>query len=168
MTEAVDSERRELIAGAKIWGLDGPARDLKKTMWVLRKGRENLRDHERERLASLVKTNGSLYRAYILKELLRRVFSVAGDDGVRLLQKWLVWARRCRITHVVKVAKRISAHIHEIEAALLLRVSTSRSEALNAKIQVIIRRSYGFHSAQAVIALAFLCLGGVCPPLPRR
>ena len=30
------------------------------------------------------------------------------------------------------------------------------------------RRAYGFHSAQALIGLALLTLGGLCPPLPGR
>ena len=32
----------------------------------------------------------------------------------------------------------------------------------------ITRRAFGFHSARALIALAMLTLGGLCPPLPGR
>ena len=37
-------------------------------------------------------------------------------------------------------------------------------EAANTKIRLITRRAYGFHSADALIALAMLTLGGLCPP----
>ena len=34
--------------------------------------------------------------------------------------------------------------------------------------QAVRRRAFGFHSAGALIALAMLTLGGLCPPLPGR
>jgi transposase len=30
------------------------------------------------------------------------------------------------------------------------------------------RRGFGYHTEEAVIALAMLSLGGLCPPLPGR
>jgi transposase len=41
-------------------------------------------------------------------------------------------------------------------------------EAANTSIRLITRRAFGFHSAEALIALAMLTLGGLCPPLPGR
>ncbi|MCA2980132.1 MAG: transposase, partial [Myxococcaceae bacterium] len=42
------------------------------------------------------------------------------------------------------------------------------TEGLNKKTRLITRRAYGFHSAQALIAMIFLCCGGIMlsPPLP--
>lgn len=34
------------------------------------------------------------------------------------------------------------------------------------KIRLLTRIAFGFHSARALIALAMLSLGGLCPPLP--
>jgi transposase len=48
------------------------------------------------------------------------------------------------------------------------RVSNARAEALNNKVKLIVRRGFGYHSPDAVIALAMLSLGGLCPPLPGR
>jgi hypothetical protein len=36
------------------------------------------------------------------------------------------------------------------------------------EIRLITRRGFGYHSPDAVIALAILTLGGLCPPLPGR
>jgi hypothetical protein len=36
------------------------------------------------------------------------------------------------------------------------------------QIRLITRRGFGYHSQEAVIALAMLTLGGLCPPLPGR
>ncbi|MGI8593244.1 MAG: hypothetical protein ACR2ML_02575, partial [Solirubrobacteraceae bacterium] len=38
----------------------------------------------------------------------------------------------------------------------------------NTRIRLITRRAFGFHSPDALIALAMLTLGGLCPPLPGR
>jgi len=46
--------------------------------------------------------------------------------------------------------------------------SNARVEALNNKVRLITRRAFGFHSANALIALAMLTLTGLCPPLPGR
>jgi transposase len=40
-------------------------------------------------------------------------------------------------------------------------------EAINTQIRLITRRAFGFHSPDALIALAMLSLADLCPPLPR-
>nr|MBA3504486.1 transposase [Betaproteobacteria bacterium] len=42
------------------------------------------------------------------------------------------------------------------------------TEGLNNKARLITRRAYGYHSAPALIAMIFLCCGGITlsPPLP--
>ncbi|HEV8653475.1 MAG TPA: hypothetical protein VG276_29760, partial [Actinomycetes bacterium] len=35
-------------------------------------------------------------------------------------------------------------------------------------LRLLTRVAFGFHSAQALIGLAMLSLGGLCPPLPGR
>jgi transposase len=41
-------------------------------------------------------------------------------------------------------------------------------EAANTRIRLLTRVAFGFHSAKALIALAMLGLGGLCPVLPGR
>ena len=55
-----------------------------------------------------------------------------------------------------------------IVATLTHRLTNARMEAANTTIRLITRRAYGFHAAQALIGLALLTLGGLCPPLPGR
>ena len=61
-------------------------------------------------------------------------------------------------------------YLHGVSpAALRYRLSNALVESTNQKIRLIIRRSFGFHSAEAIIVMAKLCLGGgLCPPLPER
>ena len=106
--------------------------------------------------------------AYLLKEHLRLVFQLPAAEAISLLDSWIGWAKECGLEPFVKLAATITTYRQRIEAALLNGLSNARVESLNTKIRLIIRRSFGFHDAQAVIALAMLSLGGLCPPLPGR
>ena len=55
---------------------------------------------------------------------------------------------------------------HRIIATLRYRLTNARTEAINTTIRLITRRAYGFHSPDALVALAMLKLGGYRPPLP--
>ncbi len=113
-------------------------------------------------------TNKPLYRAYLLKEQFREIFSVGGRAGKVLLAAWLRWAARCRIDAFVRLAKRIRHHLPGIHATLDSGLSNARIEANNTHLRVLTRQGYGYHSAEALIAMAMLRRGGLCPPLPGR
>ena len=119
-------------------------------------------------MAQVAKLNSPLYRAYLLKEQLRMVFHVGYHEGVGLLERWIQWARRCRIGPFVKLARTMTYYRDDIEATLQYGVNNGRVESLNTKVRLIARRAFGFHSAHALIALSELTLGGLCPPLPGR
>ncbi len=87
---------------------------------------------------------------------------------LELLDAWLKWARRCRLQPFTKLAKTITKQRPGIEAALRNGLSNARTEQVNTQIRLITRRGFGYHSPWAVIALAMLSLGGLCPPLPGR
>src|SRR4029079_8956112 len=90
------------------------------------------------------------------------------DEAVALLNAWLAWARRCRIPSFVKLAETINEHYQGIVATLTHRLSNARTEAINTTLGLICRRAYGFHSADALIALAMLTAGALRPSLPSR
>jgi transposase len=144
------------------------AGELKGARYALWKNPGDLTGRQRAKLAWIARVNDRLYRAYLLKEELRLVFTLTGVRATVLLEAWLAWARRCRIPAFVKLAKAITEHRAGIQAALVHGLSNARVEAVNTKIRLITRRSFGFHSPEAVIALAMLSLGGLCPPLPGR
>jgi len=96
------------------------------------------------------------------------VFTLKGVRATVLLQAWLAWARRCRIPAFVDLAKAIARHRADIQAALTEGLSNGRVEAVNTKIRLLTRVAFGFKSPEALIALAMLSLGGLCPSLPGR
>lgn len=121
----------------------------------------------RPRLAQIEKTNAPLYRAYLLKEQLRQIFQLPPDQALLLLDSWLAWAQRSRLVPFVEPARKIRSHRKGIENTLRHDLSNARVESLNTKIRLITRVAFGFHSPQALIALAMVSLGGLCPALPH-
>lgn len=167
-TEALDEVRRQVWNAARRRGHYDLARELKGARFALWKNPENLTRRQEYKLASVRHLNEPLFRAYLLKEQLRLVFKKAGSLGKEILGDWLQWARRCRIRPFVDLAKTIARHRIDIEATLDLGLSNALVESVNTKIRLLTRIAFGFHSADALISLAMLALGGLCPPLPGR
>lgn len=167
-SDALDEVRRQAWNDARRAGATTAARELKGARFALWKNPEDLTGRQRGKLARIAKVNQQLYRAYLLKEELRLVFKVRGVRGVALLDAWLSWARRCRIPAFVRVARAVSAHRQTIVASLLHGLSNARVESVNTRLRLLTRVAFGFHSPQALIGLAMLALGGLCPELPGR
>jgi len=128
----------------------------------------NLSENQQIKLAWIAATDPRLYRAYLLKEGLRTIFAMPHHDAVQALQKWIGWARRCRIPAFVKLQRSIVKHQARILAAIEHNLSNGLIESTNTKIRLITRIAFGFKSPQALIALALLSLGGHRPTLPGR
>ena len=142
---------------------------MKGARYAVWKNPENLTDRQRAKLATIQQTNKRLYRAYLLKEQLRAVFHAdTADAAMMILERWLAWACRSRLPSFVKLARTIRDHRTGIEAALRLRLTNARIEAVNTTLRLIVRRAYRFHSAPAQITLAMLTCGGLRPDLPGR
>jgi transposase len=168
-TDALDEIRREVWNQARRSGNKQLAKDLKGARFALYKKPEKLTDRQQAKLAWIATLNAPIYRAYLLKEQLRAVYHADSvDDALELLDRWLKWARRCRLEPFVKLARRITQQRSKVEASLRHDLSNARVEQVNTQLRLIIRRAFGFHSYQAPIALAMLSLGGLCPPLPGR
>ena len=167
-TDALDEIRREVWNEARRAGEIALAKDLKGARFALWKNPENLTARQQLKLAHIQKINQRLFRAYLLKEQLRQIYRVDPDAATGVLDAWLKWAWRCRLQPFVKLARTIRDHRAGIEAAIRHGLSNARIEQVNTQIRLITRRGFGYHSQQAVIALAMLALGGLCPPLPGR
>jgi len=170
-TDALDQVRRD------VWNRLRRSRDaadrdlaqsLKRSRYALWKNPENLTAHQERKLAEIQRVNNPLWRAYLLKEQLRELVGAKGRAALRMLPKWLAWAARCRLKPFVELGRKVKRHLPGIEAALRYGLSNARIESANTRIRLLHRIAFGFHSAQPAIALAFLKLGGLCPPLPGR
>ena len=166
-TDALDEIRREVWNDARRAGDIALAKNLKGARFALWKNPENLTGRQRGKLSEIQQTNRRIYRAYLLKEQLRQIYRLPADAAIALLDAWIAWARRCRLPSFVKLAKTITAQRAGIIAAIKHGLSNARVEAINTQIRLITRRAFGFHSPDALIALAMLALADLCPPLSR-
>jgi transposase len=167
-TAALDDVRRAVWNEARGGGQRQLARELKAARFALWKNPPNLTERQQLKLARIQQLNKPLYRAYLLAQQLREIYRVPAEHAIGLLEAWLKWARRCQLEPFIKLAKTITDQRPGIEAAIRHDLSNARVEAINTQIRLITRRGFGFHSPQAVIALAMLTLGGLCPSLPGR
>jgi transposase len=69
---------------------------------------------------------------------------------------------------MVKLARSIKHYLPYILNTMNHGLSNARTEATNTHLRVLTRRSYGFHTPEALIAMAMLTRGGLCPDLPGR
>ncbi len=110
-----------------------------------------------------------MFRAFLLKEELRLLYALEDPAlAPEHLDAWLAWASRSRLAPFVRLARTITDQRAGIKAAIRNGLSNARVEQLNTQLRLITRRAFGFHSPDALIALAMLTLGGLCPPLPGR
>ena len=123
---------------------------------------------QQAKLAWIAKTDPRLHRAYLLKEGLRTIFSLDPAEAPVAFDKWIGWARRCRIDAFVELQRRIVKHKDSILAAIEHGLSNGRIESVNTKIRLITRIAFGFATPEPLIALAMLSLGGHPPTLPGR
>jgi transposase len=143
-----------------------PERWIKQTRWALLKDYDALSEAQIDILHALRKQNSVLYRAWQLKEALRDLYKLKPADAPEHLEWWLRWASRSRIASFVKLAKTIRNERQRILWAIELGLSNSKLEGLNSKIRLINHRGYGHHSATALIAMIYLCCGGITVELP--
>ena len=145
------------------------ARGLKGVRYVLWKNPENLTDKQRVKLDWIARTDPRLHRGYQLKEGLRLIFQLPIEQAREALDRWVSWARRCRIPAFVKLQK---------EHRRAYPVDPGRDRAW------LVQRPHriGQHHLDpahhphrlrlqipdALIAMAMLSLGGHPPVLPHR
>ncbi|MFD9892897.1 ISL3 family transposase [Amycolatopsis sp. NPDC059027] len=146
----------------------GDARMLQRSRYALWKNPEDLTDRQKAKLDWIAATSPELYRAYLLKEGLRTVFTVGGEDGITGLTRWLAWAQRCRIPEFVRLGRKVRRQLDAIHASLRLGLSNALLEATNTKIRLLTRVAFGFRKPESLTALAMLALGGHRPDLPGR
>jgi transposase len=168
--DALDEVRRDLWQTLRRLPDDRYARDFKGARWALLKNPDDLTDRQAAQLGKIRRTRGGIWRAYEMKEQFRAVF--AGDlppeQAIELLDRWIARASRSRLAPFVKAAKTMRERRGIIVNAIEAGISNGRVEGLNTKVRLIIRRAYGFHSAEAALALVMLACGPITLNLPHE
>jgi transposase len=146
----------------------GEGKWIKGTRYSLLKDTAKQTPKQLLKLAEVVTTNRRMYRAFLLYGELRYSYRLPKHEAAERLDAWLAWASRSRLKPFVKLARTIRKHKTGVLAAIELGISNGRLEALNSKVRLLSHRAYGFHSADALIAMIYLCCAGIQIALPHR
>ena len=162
---ALDELRR--VLWNRLGKSKGSGKMIKGTRWALLKDPAALTESQQGTLALLARLNSPLYRGYLLKEQLRALYrSESRPHAPALLDAWLRAAARSKLKPFVKLTRTLREHKDGILNAIRLGLSNSRLEGLASRIRLISHRSFGFHTAEPLIALIHLCCGRIIVQLP--
>jgi transposase len=169
-TKALDEVRRDYWNQLRRSGDQQAAKRFKDARWALLKNPDNLTEGQAATHRELRRAGGQVWRAYTLKEATRAIFATGldTDDVELLLDRLLSRCQRSRLRPFVRLGRTLRKHRQGILAARRLGLSNARSEALNNKVRLITRRAYGFHSANAALALVMLTCGPVSLQPPHE
>ena len=173
-TEALDQVRRDAWNAARggKGGATTQSKALKRARWALWRNPGDLSDAQQAKLDWIARTHPTVYRAWALKEGLRMVFTLARqgfkEAAKDALDRWISWARRCRLPAFVDLQRRIVTHRQAIHISIDHDLSNGLVESTNTKLRLLTRIAFGYADPHALIGLGMLALGGLCPPLPGR
>ena len=169
-TKALDEVRRDHWNDLRHAGETDAAKQFKHDRWALLKNPEDLTERQAGTLAALHTAGGKIPRAWSMKEMVRAIFApnLSLDTVSGLIDRLLARLSRSRLKPFVRLGRTIRKHREGILAARRLKLSNARAEAMNNRVKLIVRRAYGFHSADAALALVHLTCGPVTPTLPHE
>lgn len=142
---------------------------IKNSAYALGKAPEHLTEGQQAQIAMIAENNPRLYRAYLMKEMLRLILKIKDvDEALAELKRWLWWASHSRINAFKELYLKIKRHKEHILNTIRLGMSNARIEATNNKIKLIVRKAYGFRNIQNMLDMVYLVCSDLRVPLPNR
>ncbi len=162
MLDAIDKVRRMEANALRESGCEV----LKGTRYIWLKNPWNLTKKQDKELKALLKSNYKIVRAYLLKELFRRLWEYKRKGWAKkFLKKWFWKATHSRLEPIRKFAWMVRRHEEGILAYLDLRIDNGAVEAMNNNAKVISHRARGYRSEATFSLVQVHCLGRL--PLPQ-
>jgi transposase len=133
-------EGREVVKG-KRW--------LLLTRWV------NLKPEQRHTMNELFAMNRKLFKAYLLKESLDRLWTYRYEGAMlNYLQRWIDQLRWQRLPSFLKLANMLLDHLDGILNYCKTKVPLGVVEAVNGNIKTLIRRGRGYKNLRYLLLKA--------------
>jgi transposase len=149
-------EKREVIKGKK---------------WLLMSRWKNLTGANRGDLNRLFQINRKVFKAYLLKESLERLWNYRYEGAMlNYLQKWTDQLKWQRLVPFEKLADTLLKHLHGILNYCRTKVRFGVVEAVNGNIRMLINRGRGYQNLRymllkakrmAVTNLEFVAVQGI-------
>jgi transposase len=149
--QAIDEVRR-----AEFFRKGGPWRGLVKgKRWLLLTRWVNLSSGKRQELNSLFALNRKLFKAYVLKESLDRLWNYRYEGAMlNYLQRWMSQLRWQRLRPFEKLADMLLNHLEGILNYCRTKVPLGMVEAVNANIKSLLRRGRGYKNLRYLLLKA--------------
>src|ERR1700676_805961 len=125
----------------------------KRWLWLSRW--VNLTAGKRQELNQLFALNWKVFKAYILKESLDRLWTYR-YEGARLnyLKRWMDQLRWQRLRRFQKLAQMLLDHLHGILNYCRTKVPLGVVEAVNGNIKALLRRGRGYRNLKYLLLKA--------------
>jgi transposase len=134
------SQKRKLIKGKK---------------WLLLSRWTNLSEEHRGELNRLFQMNRRVFKAYLLKESLGRLWKYRYPGAmINYLQKWMDQLRWQRLKPFEKLAETLLEHLDGIANYCLTKVRMGVVEAVNGNIRMLINRGRGYKNLRYLLLKA--------------
>ena len=155
LNEAVDQVRRQehkLLAKLGDDTLKGT-----RQLWLFSPG--NMKASKRRALAAIKRLDLKTARAWAIKEHFRCFWRYVYPTSANLFfKRWYAWAVRSRLAPVIKRAKMLKKHLHNLLTYTLHPITNAKSEGFNSKIQAIKAAARGFRNfANYRTRILFFC-----------
>lgn len=159
-SKALDQVRRAEVKHAP---------ELKGSRWGLLKDADGWTDGQIAQMHWLQRSGLKTARAWRLKQALRDLYQLGlnAAQAAAHLDRWLSWARRCRLPAFKRLAATLRTHRTGILAHFQSGLSNGRVEAMNAQIQAARARAKGYATSRNLITIAYL-LCAKLKHLPRN
>jgi len=133
-------EKREVIKGKK---------------WLLMSRWKNLNSASRGDLNRLFQMNRKVFKAYLLKESLERLWNYRYEGAMlNYLQKWMDQLKWQRLAPFEKLAATLLKHLHGILNYCRTKVRFGVVEAVNGNIRMLINRGRGYQNLRYMLLKA--------------
>lgn len=143
LMQAVDKVRK---MEAKVLAEAGCG-DLKGTKYIWLKNPWNLTEKQKITLSELLKSNFKIVKAYLLKEMFRRLWDYTSRAwAAKYLKRWFWWATHSRLKPLRDFAWMLRRHEEGILTYFNLRIDNGIVEAMNNNAKTISHRARGYRS----------------------
>ena len=148
---AIDEVRR-----AEFFRKGGAMRGLVKgKRWLLLSRWMNLSSPKRQELTELFAMNQKIFKAYLLKESLDRLWTYRSEGAmVNYLHRWIDQLRWQRLKPFQKLAEMLVSHLDGILNYCRTKVPLGVVEAINGNIKCLLRRGRGYKNLRYLLLKA--------------
>lgn len=167
--ELANEQKKEEPSEKKINKCKEKVKAIKGAKYAVSKAPDNLTARQANKLELVAKTHKKVYRASILKEMLRLALKLTDPDEAKIALNEFFWkATHSRLEPFKKLAYKIRRHEKHILNTIETKISNARVEATNNKIKLIIRKGYGYRNIQNLKNIVLLSCSNLLIPLPNR